>query len=315
MGDVTAPTVRVRIEALAGLPPEAVGGHEIRLDRRGSQPVRSTEAFPDRRCGSGRDVDAGQIHQLERPERKAGVAHRRVDRLDPRGLFLEDPQGFDRERPVDAVDNEAGRVGRADSRPTPGLHERRRPLDDRRIRLGPGDDLHETHDRRRVEEVEPEDAVRVRRRRGDRGDRQGARIRREDGRRIGGRVEGSEDRPLQVEILQGSLDHHIGLVAELLEDVGLTEPADPLVDPVVDPGRVLDRLRRAAEQAIRDPVATVGERGLVDVVEDDLVTRLEGELGNARAHDARPDDADERQPTGRHQTGLKASKGWRHSRQ
>ena len=57
------------------------------------------------------DVDADEVHELERAHREPGVANRR--RRSPRPTAsppLEQPQRLDRERPVDAVDDEPGRV-------------------------------------------------------------------------------------------------------------------------------------------------------------------------------------------------------------
>ena len=60
------------------------------------------------------DVDAGEVHQLERAERdsRRRAAPRRSPRR--RGALLEDPQRLDRERPVDPVDDEPRRVGETD---------------------------------------------------------------------------------------------------------------------------------------------------------------------------------------------------------
>ena len=169
--------------------------------------------------------------------------------------------------------------------------------------------------RRGIEEVQAEDAAGTGRRGSNRRDGQRAGVRRQDRRRIGHRVESPEDRPLEVEILEGGLDHDVGFIAELLEDDGVAQAADPLVDPVVDPRGIVGDLRRPPRQAVRDPVAAMSERRLVDVVEDDLVAGLERELGDPRAHHPGTDDADEGEPIDRHQMGLNASNGWRQSRQ
>ena len=78
---------------------------------------------------------------------------------------------------------------------TPGSVSRRR------------DHLDERHDRRRVEEVEADDPLRTRRRGGDRGDGQGARVRREDRRRVGAAASSAaKTTRLQLEVLDGRLD-------------------------------------------------------------------------------------------------------------
>ena len=101
------------------------------------------------------DVDADEVHQLERAHREAGLAHRRVDRLDRRLAGLEHPQRLERERPVDPVDDEARRVGRTDRRPCPSARRARpraRPPPD--PVAAPATTSTSAHHRRRVEEVE-----------------------------------------------------------------------------------------------------------------------------------------------------------------
>ena len=50
--------------------------------------------------------------------------------------------------------------------------------------------------------------------------------------------------------------------------------------------------RGPADEAVADPLPAAFDGGLVDVVEDDLVAVLEGELGDPGAHRPGPDDAD-----------------------
>ena len=65
------------------------------------------------------------------------------------------------------------------------------------------------------------------------------------------------------------------------------------LDPVVDRIRVELELRRAPAEAGADPLDPSFERLLVDVVEHDLVARLERDLGDPRAHRPRADDTDD----------------------
>ena len=127
------PPVLVSIETLAGLAPEVAGGHQGFLDGRGPEPVRTPEALPDPRRGRQRDVDPGQVHQLERTHREAAVAQRLVDLGHAGRAGLEDPQGLDGERPVDPVDDEARAVGADDRRLAPGGDGRHGPRHDGRI--------------------------------------------------------------------------------------------------------------------------------------------------------------------------------------
>ena len=301
----------VGVEPAAGLATEtSVGDEPLEEDGR-AQPVGPAEAVPDRPGGRQVDVDADQVDELERAEREAALAQRRVDRLDRSNACFEHPQRLERVRAIDAVDDEPRRIGASHRGLVPGRHEGRCPLDDGRIRALCRDDLDQRHDRSRVEEVEPEDSPGPGRRCRNRSDRQRARIRRQEHLRPAGCVEGAEDRPLQLEVLERRLDHDAGLRTDGIERVRVTKPGQPTGDPFVDAVRVEVQARGSASEAVADPGPTSRDRGLVDVVQDDLVPVLERQLGDPRAHRARPDDSDDRLPHPRPHTGLKPSNGWR----
>ena len=118
----------VLVEADAALATQAPRGHEPGLQRRGREPDRRAEARMDGGRGREVDVEPDQVDVLERPLGEAIVAHRAVDLLDRRGAALEQPQRLERERPVDAVDDEARRIRAPDRRLAPAGHDR----------LGPG---------------------------------------------------------------------------------------------------------------------------------------------------------------------------------
>ena len=155
------------------------------------------------------------------------------------------------------------------------------------------DDFDEAHHRRRVEEVEPEDSLRPACGLGDRADRERARVRRED--RVGCRcgIERPEDRPLELEVLERGLDDDAGLGTDRVERMAVPEPGQAALDPLVDRVRVQVELRGSPGEAVADPCPPALDRGLVDVVEDDLVAGLERELGDARAHRPGADDPDD----------------------
>ena len=88
------------------------------------------------------------------PMRIAGRLDRRVDRLDTRLAGLEHAQRLERERPIDAVDDEARRVGADHGRLAEPLGECHRRLDHRAAVVRPCHDLDERHQRRGVEEVQ-----------------------------------------------------------------------------------------------------------------------------------------------------------------
>ena len=121
------------------------------------------------------------------------------------------PERLDRERPIHPVDDEPGAVGGPDRRLAPAGHDSGRSLEDGRVRPRGGDDFDEQHDRRRVEEVETEDALRVRPSAlGDGRNGQCARVRRED--RVWGRggIELGEQVSLGLKVLDDGLDHEVG---------------------------------------------------------------------------------------------------------
>ena len=157
--------------------------------------------------------------------------------------------------------------------------------------------------------MQAQDAVGSGRRRGDRGHRQGARVRGED--RGGGRagIERSEDRLLEVEVLERGLDHEVGLGGDRLHRRRGAESQDLGFHPVVHRVAVQAGLPRPSRQAIVHPGDGPLDGHRVNVVQEDLVATLERDLRDPRAHRPRADD-----PDGRH-TGFIASNGWRQSRQ
>ena len=82
--------------------------------------------------------------------------------------------------------------------------------------------------------MEPEDPLRPRGGGRDVADAQGAGIGREDRVRRRRFVEGTEDRPLEIEILECGLDDHVGLLANRVERVPVAQQSQPAIDPLVD---------------------------------------------------------------------------------
>ena len=127
-------------------------------------------------------VDSHEVDERARAHRPAGaVAHPGVQILRRHARLVEDTDAVVQERDQDAVDHEAGRVVTADRRLPDPRAEREGGLE--RAVLGQlgADDLDERHQRRRVEEVHPDDtAGRVGRGR-DLGDGERRGVGREDG--------------------------------------------------------------------------------------------------------------------------------------
>ena len=210
---------------------------------------------------------------------------------------LEHAQRLDRERPVDAIDDEARRVAAADGvlpqRATSALA--RAATDGSVCR---DDDLDEGHDRRRVEEVQPEDPLRPTRRAA----RSPSRTARSCWSRgsTSGEVAASSARKivrLSVEVLERRLEDERRPRRRAPRAVTrVAKPGEPAVDPGVDasPSRSSFAARRARPSRTRSRPRSIAV--VVDVVEDDLVAGLEGELGDPGAHRPGPDDADDPGP-------------------
>ena len=142
--------------------------------------------------------------------------------------------------------------------------------------------------------MQPYDSAGAGSRLGDRDHGQRARVRREG--RVGrGGIQCSKDVALELEVLDRGLDRDVDLAAEPGEGLGLAEARESAVDPVVDRVGVEAQLRRAFCEPVADPFTTPLDGGLVDVVNDDLVAVLEGELGDPGTHRSRADHADDRQ--------------------
>ena len=120
-------TIRVAVEPLASLPPEAPRRHELLLDRRWAKARRPPGRLEQAACGGEVHVDADEVHERERAHREAGRGERRVDRLDRPRAGAEEPKRLEGERPVHAVDDEARRIGRRGSPSCPSPR-RSRPL-------------------------------------------------------------------------------------------------------------------------------------------------------------------------------------------
>jgi len=122
--------VVVTASRLAAEPP---GGDHPRCDRRRT-PARLAEALLVERAGDVEaDVEADEVHQLERPHPKATAeAADLVDLRDRRDPLLQQLQRLEAERAVAAIDEEAGAVGGGDHilahRLAGGAGERQRAL-------------------------------------------------------------------------------------------------------------------------------------------------------------------------------------------
>ncbi len=307
--------VVVQVEARIGLAPKAAVGDQPLLDGRGAETLGQRVGGGDRPGEDATrrrevDVEADQVHELERTHRVAVGSHGRIDPLDRRVTGLEQGQGLQGERPVDAVDDEPRCVTTAHGDLAPRRHERGGPVEDGRVGGGRRDHLDQRHDRRRVEEVEADDPFRATGHDGDGSHRQGAGIRRQDRARRRRRVEGREDGLLGLEILERRLDDEVWPGGgEIVESGRLVEAGEPLAHPTGGGVGVKVQSRGAPFEAASDTRPAALDGGRIDVVDPDLVSRLERELGDPGAHRAGTDHADRVVAIAHGQTGLMASNG------
>ena len=106
------------------------------------------------------------------------------------------------------------------------------------VRARADDDLDQHHLRHRVEEVQPDEPRRVGERRRDFLERDARRVGREQRRRLRLLLDGSEQRPLGLDVLEDRLDDHVGARDAVACDVG-NQP----VEGVATAARILEPLR------------------------------------------------------------------------
>ena len=233
-------------------------------------------------------VDPDQVDELARPHRPAGaVLHPRVEILDGDARFVEHADAVVQQRDQDAVDDEAGRVVAADRVLSQPLAEGVRRLE--RVVGGAlgADDLDERHQRRRVEEVHADDALRFRARRRDLGHGQRRRVRREHDVVADEAVELGEQLLLRLELLDDRLDHEIA-VGEIRHVRGERQPRDRRVAVAL----LESALLHLAREEVADPFAgALAELG-GHLPADGLHSGLDAELRDPCAHRSEPDDAD-----------------------
>ncbi|MNQ90828.1 hypothetical protein D3C85_1061820 [compost metagenome] len=162
----------VAVETLAALASQTSAVHQFFLDQR-RQEARVLVVSVKHRAGYGVvDVMADQIRQLERAHGEtASLAHQRIQCRAVGRAFLQHPQALGVERPGHAVDDETRRRTGVHRFFAPGLGRVIQALGQGRVAGQAGDDFHQCHHRRRVEEVQAEQALWMIKLCGDAGDR------------------------------------------------------------------------------------------------------------------------------------------------
>ena len=217
------PLVVVGVPAAAGLAAEPAGLEQaLVIGTRRHAPVVE-ETLVDDLARREVHVDAGEVHQLERPHAEAAsVAHHGID-LGRRGAaFLVDPQPLGADCRAAEIDQEARRVADDHRHARLALAQRHHGVDHPLRGVGGADDLDQLHQRHGVEIVHAADAVAVLQRPRDRGDADGGRVGRQDGVGRDDGLEFPEQLLLHLEVLEYGF-HDDMAALEVLELVGDAE--------------------------------------------------------------------------------------------
>ena len=277
----------VGVEAAAGLPAQQPRGHHLLDDRAGRvQPVARLLVHRVEDLVGG--VDADEVHQRQRAHRQAAAQpHGGVDVLAAGVAVLVHRDGVVEVAEQQRVGDEAGLVADRDVDLAQPRGQRLDVVDDRRLGDDGAHDLDQLHDRRRVEEVHPDDLARPAGDHRELGDRQARGVGGQDRVRRADLVQLGEDLGLELHALGHGLDDQLG-VGEVLQR---RAEADPLEDRVP--------VRRVELAAAHRPVggllevaAAAGQRLVVDLDGGDRQARPGEHLGDAGTHGAQPHDAD-----------------------
>src|SRR5262249_19093192 len=233
-------------------------------------------------------VEPHEIEQLARTHRPPRAElHARVEILRRDTRLVEHTHAVVQQRDEYAIDDEPGRVVTADRMPAECVAEGVRRVE-RRMGGGPrAHNLHEPHQRRRVEEVHPHDAFGCRDRRRDLRHGERRRVRREH--RVGPAdpLELREQLLLRAEVLDDCLDHQIAV-----RKVGQLGRKRQPRERAVTRARLELTLLDLAREEVRDARLRALRQLERDLTPDGVDTRLDRELRDAGAHRAQADDAD-----------------------
>ena len=147
--------VPVVIEATAALATIEAGIHQFLLNQRRQEALVVIESVPHRAGHGEIHVVADHVHQLEGAHAETTrLAHHRVEGGAVGAAFVEDAQGFGVVRPGHPIDDEAGGRAGMHRRLAPGRRSGEQGVGNGLVGGQAGDDLHQRHQRRRVEEMQ-----------------------------------------------------------------------------------------------------------------------------------------------------------------
>lgn len=277
------PVVVPAVPRLAAVP---AGLDEPPLGERGREAHVLEEGLPHGVRDGLVDVLADQVGQLEgaHPE-AAGLAQDRVDGGRVGGLRLVHREGLGVEGPRDAVDDEPGGVGAGDRGLPPGPCDLVRVRGRREVAHGPGDDLHEGQQRRRVEEVQSDESARVAQGAADGRDGQGRGVGGEQTVVLDDVLELAEQPLFHLELFDHGLDDQRA-VREVFQPSGRSQPGACGVPVGAGEPVLLDEPVQARADRSGRRVGAPGD----GVVEPHGVARDQRDLGDALPHRAGADD-------------------------
>jgi hypothetical protein len=274
--------VRVVVVAAPALATEPAGGDHPRLDR-----VRPPARLAERQRGERLrhlepGVDPDQVHQLERPHPEAAAEP--VDAVDRRMVgdpLLEATQRLGGEGPAAAVDEEARPVGGEDD----VLAHRRADLAGEPERAVAGligaDQLEQPHQRRRIEEVHPDNVLWPLRRARKRCYRDRRRVGREDRVAAADLRQLGEQLALELEPLRRRLDREVAACEPVERGRGGQQ-----VRRVGPDAALLGPARESLPHVFDTALQRLGQR----IVEDRREAGRAAELRDPRSHRSCTDD-------------------------
>src|SRR5262245_41504428 len=278
----------IGVKTSPGFTTQIVAHDHALLNRTGPEAGVFEKRAVERLGGGEVDVVADQIHQLEGAH--AEVPRRLHDSIDGfyRGIpVAENAQRFIVKWSRDTIDDEAWRVLGARRSLAHGAHQRCSVFNGRRAGAIALNHFDQSHQRRRIEEMQAKNSFLVLRRGADGRNAERRGVAREQCIRLADGIQLLEDVALQFELLGSGFDDQTASFA-ILKLGGRAETVEDLL--------FLFRGQFAAVAAASGktlhPVKAGIDEFLLDVVDERLKTGLSGDLGDARAHRARAEDGD-----------------------
>src|SRR5581483_2415016 len=214
-------------------------------------------------------------------------AHGLVDRLHRADALIERVDRLVDHRQQDAVDDEGREVLRDGDALAEALHEALGRRESLVLGGDAADQLDQLHHRHRVHEVDADEALRPVRGGGETRDGDGGGVGGEDGALLELGTQLVEDLALDGLVLDGGLDHEVGLGHGIEIGCGANALERGLHLGVGD-----DAARDLARHVALDHAARLVDRLLLDVVEGYVVAGQRHDMGDAVAHLAGADDSD-----------------------